>query len=563
LQQLQVGKEEMEKQNALIAEKAAETESILSGVNESMATIEFSPEGIVLNANANFMKTMKCSLADIKGKHHRNFVPAEILNSEEYKHFWSDLAAGRAKKGMFKRINTAGETVWLNAIYNPMFDAQGNVTKVIKFATDVTEQKTKEAETEAQMNIINSVAIVSKTDVKGNIIEVNEEFLKWSKYSREEVIGKNHRILRHEDMPAAAFEDLWKTISTGKVWRGEVKNKAKDGSFYWVDAIIAPVLDEFGKPKEYIAQRFVINEQKRKEQEMQSMLEETRAQEEEIRQNLEEVQAQQEEMARAAQILAKEEAAKKSILEGIDASMATIEFTPDGIILHANENFLKVMRCALEDIVGKHHSELVPKEEITKEEYEKFWKHLNNGLNKQGVFKRVSPSGEIVWLNAVYNPIKNGNGEVDKIIKIATDLTEQKKQEAEIEAQNNIINSVAIVSKTDLQGNIIYANDECCKWSGYSREELMGKNHRILRHPDMPAEAFEDMWKTISSGKTWRGEVKNKAKNGSVYWVDAIIAPVFDENGKPKEYIAQRFVINDKKEKEERLKQLEAQLSKN
>jgi PAS domain S-box-containing protein len=133
---------------------------------------------------------------------------------------------------------------------------------------------------------------------------------------------------------------------------------------------------------------------------------------------------------------------------------------------------------------------------------------------------------------------------------------EKQRIEDEFKTQLNIINSVAIVSKTDLQGNITYVNDEFCKWAQYTREEVMGKNHRILRHEDMPAEAFEDMWKTISSGKIWRGEVKNKAKDGSSYWVDAIIAPVLDNQGKPKEYIAQRFVINEQKEREEQLKVL-------
>jgi PAS domain S-box-containing protein len=240
-------------------------------------------------------------------------------------------------------------------------------------------------------------------------------------------LRQNHRILKSGDQDDQIFVDMWKTISSGKVFRGEIKNKAKDGSFYWVDAIVAPIIDENGKPKEYIEQRFVINEQKQKEQEMQEMLEETRAQEEEIRQNMEELTTIQEQM------------------------------------------------------------------EIS---------------------------------------------------------------QREIEAQTNIINSVAIVSKTDLAGNITYVNEEFLKWSKYSMDEVMGQNHRMLKSGDQEDQIFVDMWKTISSGKIFRGEIKNKAKEGSFYWVDAIIAPVLDENGKPKEYIAQRFVINDQKEKEAQLNEL-------
>lgn len=120
----------------------------------------------------------------------------------------------------------------------------------------------------------------------------------------------------------------------------------------------------------------------------------------------------------------------------------------------------------------------------------------------------------------------------------------------EIEAQTRIINEIAIVSKTNVKGEITYVNDEFVKWSGYTREELIGKNHRILKSGHQPDEIFVSLWKTIRAGKIWRGEVKNKTKDGGYYWVDAIIAPVLGEDGKPKEYIAQRFVINDKKERE-------------
>ncbi len=278
------------------------------------------------------------------------------------------------------------------------------------------EKQRIEDEFEAQLNIINNVAIVSKTDVQGNITYVNDNFLKWAKYTKEEVMGKNHRMLKSGDQDDAIFDEMWKTISSGKIFRGEIKNKAKDGSFYWVDAIVAPVLDKQGKPKEYIAQRFVINDQIEAREEMQNVLEETRAQEEEIRQNMEEMTAIQEQMERV---------------------------------------------------------------------------------------------------------------------------------QIEMQAQNNIINSVAIVSKTDVQGNITYVNEEFLKWSKYSLEEVMGKNHRMLKSGDQDDQIFVDMWKTISSGKIFRGEIKNKAKDGSFYWVDAIVAPILDESGKPKEYLAQRFVIND------------------
>jgi PAS domain S-box-containing protein len=417
-EQMEASQQEMQAQNSIIDSIAIVSKTDL--------------QGNITYVNDEFLKWSKYSKEEVMGKNHRMLKSGD-QDDQIFVDMWKTISSGKIFRGEIKNKAKDGSFYWVDAIIAPILDEFGKPKEYLAQRFVINEQKEKEQEAQAQKKILDNVCIISKTDLQGNITYVNDEFEKWAKYTREEVMGKNHRILRHEDMPAAAFEDMWRTISSGKIWRGEVKNKAKDGSFYWVDAIIAPVLDDRGKPIEYIAQRFVINEQKAKEENMQQMLEETRAQEEEIRQNLEEMQAIQEDMER---------------------------------------------------------------------------------------------------------------------------------QQREMMAQNNIINSTAIVSKTDLQGNITFVNDEFEKWAKYAKHEVMGQNHRILRHPAMPDEAFEDMWRTISSGKIWRGEVLNLAKDGTEYWVDAIIAPILDESGKPKEYIAQRFVINEKKEQEQKMKELIEELQK-
>lgn len=110
----------------------------------------------------------------------------------------------------------------------------------------------------------------------------------------------------------------------------------------------------------------------------------------------------------------------------------------------------------------------------------------------------------------------------------------------------------AIFSVTDEKGDIVYANEKFVEISKYPLEELLGQNHRILKSGHQPQEIFVDMWKTISSGKIWRGEVKNRTKDGSYYWVDATIVPIFGADGKIKNYAALRTIINEKKQIEEK-----------
>jgi PAS domain S-box-containing protein len=152
------------------------------------------------------------------------------------------------------------------------------------------EARRVSSEIQAQTSIINNIALVTKTDLQGNITYVNDEFLKWSKYTENEVKGRNHRFLKSGEHSDELFKDIWETISSGKIFRGEIRNKAKDGSFYWVDAIIAPVLGEDGKPKEYIAQCFVINEAKKKEARLAQALQQAQQLEKQIRQHIEQNQ---------------------------------------------------------------------------------------------------------------------------------------------------------------------------------------------------------------------------------------------------------------------------------
>ncbi|MEN2993107.1 MAG: PAS domain S-box protein [Bacteroidia bacterium] len=125
--------------------------------------------------------------------------------------------------------------------------------------------------------------------------------------------------------------------------------------------------------------------------------------------------------------------------------------------------------------------------------------------------------------------------------------------ERELRDRKAILDQFAIISETDTRGIITYANPKFCEVSGYSAEELIGRPHNIIRHPDMPKEAFKELWDTIKAGKIWQGEVKNRRKDGSAYWVLATVGPLLDAEGRPYRYVSMRIDIT-------RLKTLEAQL---
>ncbi len=237
-------------------------------------------------------------------------------------------------------------------------------------------------------------AIVAITDPRGRITYVNDRFCAISKYAREELLGQDHRIINSSHHSGDFFHELWATIGRGEVWRGEIKNRAKDGTFYWVDTTIVPFLNEHGKPREYVAIRADITQRK-----------------------------------------LTEEALRASAKEVID------------------------LKAALDE-------------------------H-------------------------------------------------------------------AIVAITDPRGRITHVNDKFCAISKYTREELIGQDHRIINSGHHSTDFFREIWATIGRGQVWRGEIKNRAKDGSFYWVDTTIVPFLNEYGKPRQYVAIRADITRRKQTEE------------
>lgn len=241
---------------------------------------------------------------------------------------------------------------------------------------------------------LDSSCIVAVTDQKGIIQHVNDNFCNISKYSREELIGQDHRIINSGFHPGEFIRNLWVTIAKGNIWRGELRNKAKDGTYYWVDTTIVPFLDEKGKPYQYVAIR--------------------------------------------------------------------------------------------SDITSRKETE----------------DHLKKSLKEISDYKYA-------------------------------------------------LDESSIVAITNQKGIIQHANDNFCKISKYSREELIGQDHRLINSGFHSKDFIRKLWVTIANGKIWTGELKNRAKDGSYYWVDTTIVPFLDEHGKPYQYVAIRADITGRKLAEE------------
>jgi methyl-accepting chemotaxis protein len=225
-------------------------------------------------------------------------------------------------------------------------------------------------------------------------------------------------------------------------------------------------------------------------------------------------------------------AQQTSMLEAISRSMACIEFDLNGVVLTANDNFLNTMRYRSEQVVGKEHRMFCTADFGRSSEYSQLWARLRNGEFVSSTFQRVAGDGSTVWLEASYNPIKDVDGNVLKIIKYAMDVTQKVQAKHETDSKLAAIDRSMAVIEFDLSGNIIAANDNLLRVMGYNRQDLIGKNHMLLCPADVANSAeYKDFWRRLNKGEFFSGQFKRIGRQGQTLWLEASYNPVYDANG--------------------------------
>ena len=227
--------------------------AVYQALDRVQAIIEFDLDGKIISANENFLHTFEYEANEIVGQHHRIFCDQQYAASPEYSEFWKNLGRGEFVEAEFKRLAKSGREIWLRASYNPVFDADGNPIRVVKFATDVTASKLRTAEYQSKINAIERAQAVIEFDLDGTITAANENFLEIFGYGLDEVVGKHHRIfcdLGYAESPE--YGQFWQKLRQGGYEAGEFKRIRKDGRDVWLQASYNPILDIEGRPVKVI-----------------------------------------------------------------------------------------------------------------------------------------------------------------------------------------------------------------------------------------------------------------------------------------------------------------------
>ena len=220
-------------------------------------------------------------------------------------------------------------------------------------------------------------------------------------------------------------------------------------------------------------------------------------------------------------------------LAALDRSMALIEFQPDGTILNANSNFLSLMGYTLAEVRGQHHRLFCEPGQSSSREYSEFWRRLASGEFVSERFLRRDKQGREIWLEGSYNPVLSASGRVEKVLKIAADISAEVRKEQEQNSLINAINRSMAMIEFNLQGEVLSANDNFLSTMGYRLEDIRGKHHRLFcNREEADSAGYKSFWAQLNRGEYVSGRFQRLGRNGQPIWLRATYNPVFDSNGK-------------------------------
>ncbi|MGG7565365.1 PAS domain S-box protein [Rhodovulum sp. DZ06] len=470
----------------------ATTGAVMDALNRVQAVIEFDLQGNILSANDNFLRAMGYAPEEVAGRRHRMFCDPALVASDDYKDMWTRLAMGQPVAGESRRIGKNGREVWINASYTPVMDAAGKPVKVVKFATDVTAQKQAHQVALRKMTGFENSTVAMMT--------IDRDFVV------QEVNAATRRLLADY---ATEFAKIWPSFDPGKIVGTNIdqfhKNPAHQRKML-ADPSRLPVRTDISVGE----LKFALN--------VGGIFDEDGAY---VGNILEWADVTQERV-------------NAGVLAALDRAQAVIEFDLKGTILGANQNFLDTMGYTLDEIRGRQHRIFCDPEYAASGAYRAFWEDLSEGRFATGEYQRFGKNGKEVWINASYNPILDASGKAFKVVKFATDITEEKQRIAEQDGKMAAISRAQAVIEFELDGAIITANDNFLAVTGYALEEIRGKHHRMFCEPDFVHSAeYKRFWADLAAGEFAAAQYKRIGKGGKEVWISASYNPIFDAKGKP------------------------------
>ena len=460
----------------------------MAAIDKSQAVIEFNVDGTIVNANEHFIGAVGYSLDEIRGQHHRMFVDNAEREGVAYQEFWRALGRGEYQSGEYRRFGKGGREIWLQATYNPILDpATGRPIKVVKFCTDITAQKMRNADFEGKIAAIGKSQAVIEFKPDGTILDANENFLSTVGYSLAEIKGQHHRMfVTPDEQTSAAYAAFWKSLGSGQFQGGEYRRVGKGGREIWLQATYNPILDPSGRPLKVVkfASDITADVEKRRQFQLLSL-----------------------------------------VANETDNSVVITDL--DGLIEYVNPGFERMTGFSVADAMGRKPGDLLQGPATSAETRAKIRDRLSRREPFYDEILNYTKGGKPYWISLAINPVRGADGQFSRFISIQANITATKQGAVERSIQLDAISESNAICDWWLDGRLNNGNTYL-RNLGVDLGDQTSNAFHLINEADRA---------TLLSGRQIHREVQWRSLHGGAVWLEAILSILPDLEGRPEKFL--------------------------
>ncbi len=468
--------------------RAASDAGHIAAINRVQGVIEFALDGTILDANANFLAAMGYGIEEIRGRHHRLFMPEAAHRAPDYAAFWAALGQGEVRAGEFMRLAKGGREVWIQASYNPVLDPAGRPLKIVKFATDITEAKRRAADDAAQIAAINRAQGVIQFGLDGTILDANENFLAATGYGAAELTGHHHSLLMPPgEAQSESYRAQWKALAHGEVRAGEFRRYGKGGREIWLHATYNPVFDPAGRVQKVVKFATDITEEMKRR--------------------------------RLFALLS-------LVTDETDNSVIICD--AGGQIEYVNRGFVRMTGFTPEEALGRKPGELLQGPQTDRATAARIGAKLREEVPIYEEILNYSKAKEPYWISLAINPIRGPDGRLQRYVSVQANITTTKQLGLEAAAKLDAIDRSNIVVEWDAERRLVRVNEAAVAALGHGTEAA------ALQAPDLAhAKVFADGQRAqLAKGEALAMPIELRHADGSAVHLSATVQPLMDVEGR-------------------------------
>lgn len=470
----------------------ATPDDLWASIEPTIAVIEFDSDGLIIKANDRALRALAVPGGEMSGRHRNSLLPKSRTHSLEYEEFWEKLRAGRNIEGRFEHVCGTGGTVWLQSTYLPIKGQSGVVERVVQMSMDVSDASRSAQDHRITLDAFRSQFAYAEIDTDGHLTSANEKMVACYQLSPADIIGTRFDSFcddefRKSGVFEAAWDDVLKTCALKTL---SIRHITSDALKRYMEVTLIPVADEDGNVIKVIQLARDNHEEKR---------------------NLRDLEA------RSA---------------AINRGKAIAEFGIDGSVRDVNKKFCEIFGVIPEEVVGVKHSDLCDPEFGKSRRHTDFWDKLVAGEIVSGVFWRKSPADKTLWLRMVYTPIVERNGRIQKILAVATDVTERQETMRRLEQKLAAVDEFTSAIEHSKDGQLISANQ-----SAMNALSLIGPQVQTTVYSDLlvgddgEVASGRELWGRALRGERVSGVFRRGLKDRDPAWFRGTYSSLRDTDG--------------------------------